>query len=278
MKRAIVALLLISLAATAEAGGKWHTTVAAAQKEAKQKKQLIFVDLFADWCGWCHRMEKEVFPSETFQKATTNLVLLRLDTEDGAEGTRMAQQLGVHQLPTFLLITDDLSIAGIISGYAPPERFVAQMKNQEEKYKEFLKELANEPKAPLDKRLDLAAGLITRHSYAQAEQKLTKLRNEKLTPSMREQVAYNLAISQLGQKKHDLSIKTIDTALSRKPAPSNIEQLRFLKAQVYLDAGNLKSGLDELKKFRISYPNSQLTQTVNRLVPQIEQAIKTTKK
>lgn len=278
MKRTILALLMISLAATAEAGTKWHTTVAAAQKESKQKNQLIFVDMFADWCGWCHRMEKEVFPSETFQKATANLVLLRLDTEDGKEGTQMAQQLGVHQLPTFLLITSDLSIAGIISGYAPPDHFVAQMKNQEQKFAEFQKELAGEPKAPIAKRMEIARGLVSRRAYVQAEQRLTKLRGEKLSGSIRDDVTYNLALSQLGQKKYAIAIKTIDTALNQKPAPSNMEQLRFLKAQVYLDQGNLSGGLAELKKFKVSYPRSQLVQTVDRLVPQLEQAIKTTKK
>src|ERR1700694_1839053 len=85
---AVVALLLVQQASA----GTWLTSLNAAQKSAKARKQLIFVDLWADWCGWCHKMEQEVFPSEAFQKATKDKVLLRLNTEDGSEGTKLAQQ------------------------------------------------------------------------------------------------------------------------------------------------------------------------------------------
>ena len=90
MKRFLVAMILMFvLAQSALAGEKFLKSLDEAQKEAKAKQQLIFVDMFAQWCGWCHRMEQEVFPSEAFQKATDKMVLLRLNTEDGKEGTKI---------------------------------------------------------------------------------------------------------------------------------------------------------------------------------------------
>src|SRR5688572_31047069 len=114
MNRRIVLLVVLALTLTtpAFAGAGWHKNVAAAQKVAKEKNQLILVDMFAEWCGWCHRFEREVFPSEAFQKATGDIVLLRLDTEDGKEGTQMARKYGVTSLPTFVLLTPDMTMAG----------------------------------------------------------------------------------------------------------------------------------------------------------------------
>src|SRR3954453_4473771 len=80
----------------------WLKDIASAQKIAKEKNQLIFVDLFADWCGWGHRFEQEVIPSESFQNATENMVLLRLNSEDGKDGTKFAHYFSVNSLPTFL--------------------------------------------------------------------------------------------------------------------------------------------------------------------------------
>jgi len=109
---AAIAVLLVVQQASA---GTWLTSLNAAQKRAKERKQLIFVDLFAEWCGWCHKMEQEVFPSEAFQKVTADKVLLRLNTEDGGEGTKLAQQYGINSLPTFLVLTPEMTVAGVIS-------------------------------------------------------------------------------------------------------------------------------------------------------------------
>src|SRR5215213_5639961 len=140
----LLAVLALVLSTPAFAGGTWHKSVAAAQKVAKEKNQLILVDMFAQWCGWCHRFEREVFPSETFQKATDDIVLLRLDTEDRSEGTQYAQKYGVTQLPTFLLLAPDLSLAGVIRGYAPPREFVQSLQSTRGEYGEFVKKVKNE--------------------------------------------------------------------------------------------------------------------------------------
>ena len=118
--------------------GTWLKTVAAAQKVAKEKKQLILVDMFAEWCGWCHRFEREVFPSKAFQDATADLVLLRLNTEDGKEGTQMSRKFGVTSLPTFLLLTPELTSAGQIRGYSPPGPFAQKLKETRNAHTTFM--------------------------------------------------------------------------------------------------------------------------------------------
>ena len=71
MKRTfpIILVAVLAVAATAEAG-RWKNSLGEAQKLARDKDQLILVDMYADWCGWCKKMAREVFPSEAFQKGT----------------------------------------------------------------------------------------------------------------------------------------------------------------------------------------------------------------
>jgi thioredoxin-related protein len=141
LKRRLSLLAVVALVSAPQlfAGRVWHKAVGPAQKEALAKKQLILVDMFAEWCGWCHRFEREVFPSQVFQDATKDIVLLRLDTEDGKEGTQFAKRYAVTSLPTFLVLAPDLSIAGLLRGYAPPNDFVQSLKDARNQYADLLK-------------------------------------------------------------------------------------------------------------------------------------------
>ncbi|MBS1743753.1 MAG: thioredoxin family protein [Bacteroidetes bacterium] len=60
---------------------KWYTSIADAQKISNETKKPIFA-LFtgSDWCGWCHRLQDNVFSKQSFiDWAKKNVVLLELD-------------------------------------------------------------------------------------------------------------------------------------------------------------------------------------------------------
>lgn len=277
MTRFSVIILTFSLlAGPALAGGGFLRSVEAAQKEARQKNQLIFVDLFADWCGWCHRFEQEVVPSEKFQNATKDMVLLRVDTEDGKEGTELGRQYGATSLPMFVVLTQGMTVAGIIKGYAPPSQFAEQIEKVKKDYADFQKRLAGEAAIAndFDQRLELAKELYARHSFAESETRLRKLIAEKnVTPSIRDQAYYFLAAVHASQKKFDEAAATLKKFLALQSKGDTVEQGRFLLARIYMDQQKYQAALDEFKKFKTMYPASPLVNTVNYLIPQLESAI-----
>src|SRR5262249_27224444 len=140
--------ILLFMAATLVAGqafaGPWLNSVDAAQKKAKAGHQLIFVDLFAEWCGWCHKFEQDVIPSQAFQSATDAMVLLRLNTEDGRDGSKLARDYQIRSLPTFVVLNEDLLIAGEIRGYAPASDFAKMLKETIDRYNDFQKRSTSE--------------------------------------------------------------------------------------------------------------------------------------
>jgi thioredoxin-related protein len=256
--------------------GPWLTSLGAAKKKAKEQDQLIFVDLFADWCGWCHRMEQEVFPSEVFQKATTNKVLLRLNTEDAAEGTKVSQQFNVNTLPTFLLLTPDMTIAGIIRGYAPSAEFVTKLREVEGNYKDFVKRVASEPSIAKDyrKRLELAKEFRSRLALAQSESRLKKLIVEPSLPtSVRDEVYYELAFTQVMAKKYDEGIKTLRKFGSVQNKGDTYEKSRLLIGDIYVQQGNYQAAVNEFRAFKANFPSSPFVRNVDVVLPQLEQRL-----
>lgn len=277
MKRRIVLFAALALIlAPRMFAGPWHKSVAAAQKAASEKKQLILVDMFAEWCGWCHRFEREVFPSMVFQTATDDMVLLRLDTEDGGEGTKMSQKFGVSSLPTFLILTPELTLAGELRGYAPPAEFVRKLKDTRATYETFLNRVKTEASYATDypRRLTLAKDFLQRKDYANSQSRLRKLTGEKgVPPSIRDEAYYQLAVSYAMQEKFDDAIKTAKKLTSLSKKGTAVENAYMLTGQVYFQQGNLKSAAAELRNLKKAFPQSALIRNVDMMLPEIERRI-----
>lgn len=70
-----------ALTAAADGGAGWLTDFEQAKKVAAETKRPILVDFSgSDWCGWCIKLEKDVFSRAAFKAyAADNLVLLLVD-------------------------------------------------------------------------------------------------------------------------------------------------------------------------------------------------------
>lgn len=257
--------------------GPWLTSLGAAEKKAKAKNALIFVDLFADWCGWCHRMEQEVFPSEGFQDATDDMVLLRLNTEDGKEGTSLAQRFSVTSLPTFLLLTPDLTIAGVIHGYFPSKPFVEALVDTKKKYKEFLKRAASEPMMKdYSQRLELAKEYRSRYALPESETRFRRLTTEAGVPvSVRDEAYYELALTQVIGHKYDEGLKTIRKFATVQNKGDAYEKSRLLAGDIYVQEGKYQLAVNEFHSFKNTFPKSQYIQNIDAVLPQLEKRLAT---
>jgi thioredoxin-related protein len=276
--RRIVPFLLLSLFVASQASAKtWLKKVADAQKVAKEKDQLILVDMFAEWCGWCHRFEREVFPSMVFQEATKDIILLRLDTEDGGEGTRFAREYAVTSLPTFLLLAPDLSIAGVIRGYLPPNDFVKALRDTRASHEAFVTRVKNESKLAKNDwagRLKLAKDLSSRMAYEKAEPRFKAIiAARSVPPATRDQAYYELAVMYRFQMKHAEAAKTVQKLKTISTKGEPVERARLLLSQIYYEQGNLLGAATELRSFKTAYPNSPLIQNVDMLLPTVERRL-----
>jgi thioredoxin-related protein len=261
--------------------GTWLSNVGAAQKTAKEKNQLILVDMFAEWCGWCHRFEREVFPAAAFQDATKDIVLLRLNTEDRGEGTQLARKYSVSSLPTFLVLAPDLTVAGMIRGYAPPDEFVARLKETRKNYAAFLQRVKDEPKMGKDwvQRLALAKELTSRGSYDKSIPRLKQLTIEKGIPAaLRDDAYYQLAVAYAVQSKFDDALKTIKQLAALSRLGEAVEQAQVLAGNIYLDQGNLAAARNQFRDFIDSYPESQYAANVETMLSEIERRLAAGKK
>jgi thioredoxin-related protein len=276
LKRFALAVAVIVLLAPQSFAGPWNKSYADAMKKAKSGNQLVFVDLFADWCGWCHRMEQEVFPSEIFQKATDKMVLLRLNTEDGGDGTKFAQRFNVTSLPTFLIMAPDDTVAGVLRGYAPAKEFVTEMQNTQAKYRDFQKRAETEATFANDykKRLDLAVEYMQHFAFTQAESRFRKLTSDpKSPPDIRDRSYYELAVAQAFQNHLVDATATLNAFSKVETKGESYERGRLLQAQMYWQQGNLMAASNELRQFKQRFPSSVLKDNADQMLQVVQQQL-----
>ena len=106
---------LLGFHAYLNAGEVWMTDFAAAKiKAAADQKPLLLDFTGSDWCGWCIKLDEEVFSQKEFKEfAADNLVLVELDfprdkeqSEDlKAQNKALAEKYGIRGFPTILVLS-----------------------------------------------------------------------------------------------------------------------------------------------------------------------------
>src|ERR1043166_9277250 len=82
----------------------WKSSIDDALQDARKNGKPVFVDAFADWCEWCHKLDREVYNDPKFLKYIEAFVPVRIDIEDHAAGSRYAEQNNITDLPTLLVL------------------------------------------------------------------------------------------------------------------------------------------------------------------------------
>jgi thioredoxin-related protein len=127
-------LTLLALFAAAPAGAvewlHWNDGLEAARKNGKP----VIVDVYTDWCGWCKRMDAEVYARpEVSDYMAKHFVAVRLNAESGELATweggnytarRLAATFGVSGYPTTIFFASSGDHLANVPGYLPRDRFM----------------------------------------------------------------------------------------------------------------------------------------------------------
>jgi protein disulfide-isomerase len=126
-------------AVTAVAGEGWLTDFEQAKKLAAEREVPILADFSgSDWCGWCIRLDREVFSKKEFKQfAQSNVVLFLADFPSGkkqsreviAQNKRLQQKYRIRGYPTVLLLDAQGEVLAS-TGYQPggAESYVKHIK------------------------------------------------------------------------------------------------------------------------------------------------------
>lgn len=137
LRASVLALTLMGSAAALESEATWYADFDEAQKAAVAEDKHMLVDFTgSDWCGWCIRLDNEVFEHDEFLNGVKDdFVLVKLDYPNGEEAKakvpnpernqELVAEYGIRGYPTILLMTSEGDVFGR-TGYQAggPEAYV----------------------------------------------------------------------------------------------------------------------------------------------------------
>lgn len=126
-KSVLIAAMLLGCAMISRAG-LWTDDFDKALTQAKESGKYMLVDFSgSDWCGWCKKLDKEVFSKKEFKDyAEQNLVCVLIDfprqkpqsNKEKEANNALLEKYGVRGFPTILLFSPQGDVAAA-TGYEP---------------------------------------------------------------------------------------------------------------------------------------------------------------
>ncbi|MEE8138011.1 MAG: thioredoxin family protein [Thermoanaerobaculia bacterium] len=273
----IVAALFLFLALpdTARGGSAWLESVDAAVAQAQDSGRLILVDLYADWCSWCKRLEAEVFSHPRFREYAEGFELLRVDTEDRGEGSRLLKRFAVSVLPTTLIIDHRMVKVGEVRGFTLAEGYIARIEEQIARYRRLEESFASlgQTSDPLllsplafefherrdfERAVELYDRLLALPDRDPKQERWTRYR---LVDALRMGRRFDRAAEELGRMR-----QTADATRDR----ILLEQLDLLDAELARERGDCRTAVAVLESFLRRNPESFLREEARRTLRSLE--------
>ena len=312
MMRIAIAFSLLAGLALAQDQEKdfWMQNFEAAKAKAKAEKKDLLVDFTgSDWCGWCIRLDNEVFSKDAFQQeAPKHFVLVKLDyprdksilTKEIVEQNAKLQ--GVYSIqgyPTILLMTHEGRVYGQ-TGYQEggPDAYnkmLAEKKKAGEGFKaglamamqkkgierataldDCLKEL--EEQVAANYHFELMKEIVALDADGKAGLKAKYAEKVKAVEERRMLDEAGRELNELISEdmqagKGEDALKKLDAAIAKPKNAIYKQMAMFFKGMVTMDvSGDPKAAAALLEAAQALAPKSPIGQQIERVLPQIKAA------
>ena len=98
----------------------WEKKFDEALKKAQRAGKPLVVVFWAEWCGWCHRLDRTTYADPAVVRRAQEFVAVKVNTEGSRRELQVSAKYGVRSLPTILFLSPQGRQLFRVNGYQGP--------------------------------------------------------------------------------------------------------------------------------------------------------------
>jgi thioredoxin-like negative regulator of GroEL len=239
---------------------KWEKRFDEALKKARKDGKPVIVDFWADWCGWCHRLDRTTYADPWVVRKAQDFVAVKVNTEGSRRELDVAVEYQVTSLPTIVFLSPEGRQLYRLNGFQGPGQFprtleaVLQVARRVMAWEEALARNPDDPRA----LFALGTHLYEQEYFGDARELLRKAvaRDAESGADDRRRARMLLAIIEHVTRNYAEAEKLVKEALTLQPDPEEEPKLLFVLGRTYVSSGREAEAVATLEVIVREYPQS----------------------
>jgi thioredoxin-like negative regulator of GroEL len=268
-----IAVLILAGASPAPAI-RWEHRFDEAVRKAKAAGKPLMVDFWAEWCGWCHRLDRTTYVDPRVVRMSEDFVALKLNTEGSPEEAAIAERYEVSSLPTIAFLSPAGRQILRLQGFQGPGQFPATMETARELGAKVIAWEESLDKNPTEASalIGLGVHLFEQEDYAGSRDMLKKgVKVDWGQPALeRKRARLLLAIIHNYDHKQAEAESLLKEALTLQPPGEYDPKLLYLLGKTYVSWGKARDARETFKRILDDYPQSYVAQKAREALASLE--------
>jgi thiol-disulfide isomerase/thioredoxin len=255
-------------------GIRWERNFDEAMRRARASGKPLMIDFWANWCGWCHRLDQTTYMDPTVTRLADDFIPVKVNTEGGVKDEQIARRYGVASLPTIAFVSPSGRPVLRLNGFQGPGQFPRTMevaKQMADRVMAFEAALQKNPKDSMA-LAGLGVHLFEQESYDESRQFLDKaLRLDGgRPPEERKRTRMMLgAIHQYDSRLAEAEV-LFKEGLNIKPATADLDpRIMYLLGKTYLAWGRQGESRAVMQRIVTEYPSSSVAPKAHQVLQQL---------
>jgi thiol:disulfide interchange protein DsbD len=239
---------------------KWEKSFDEALRKARNAGKPVIVDFWADWCSWCHRLDKNTYADPWVARKAEEFVAVKVNTEGSRKELEVTRRYHVTSLPTILFLSPEGRQIFRLNGYQGPGQFPRTLEAALQGGRNLMAWEDALARNPGDPRALLALGshLFDEEFFEEARDLLHRAvaRDVESEPDERRRARMLLAILEHVARNFAEAERLVKEALSLQPGPDDQPKLLFVLGRTYVSSGRQAEGVATFEVIVREYPQS----------------------
>jgi thioredoxin-like negative regulator of GroEL len=275
MTLALVVALALGAAPAPKESIRWEHRLEDALKKAKATGKPVLIDFWAEWCGWCHRLDSTTYADPAVVKLIgSDFVALKIDTEAGKRSTEIAYKYNVQSLPTIAFVSPSGRPIDRVNGFQGPGPFPRTLEAARAKAARVIAWESALDKDPQDAAalFQLGMHMFQQDSYEESRELLRRAAESDARRPVadRKQARMLIAIIDRYDNHLDRAEAMLKEGLALEPATEFDPKMLYILGRVYASWNKSAEARIALNRVLSDFPGSPVTGKARELLTSLE--------